>query len=1002
MDPVTIITAIMLGASGNALYNILARATELLNRPSKSYRFITEFRRKHDCELRRLYEHTEIKRLMEDYCKGFSNNILEAVRHALSDSLQMQEFRSLASDVQAILDSQELQQNMIEEGLLKLGSDHQEMRDMLIQISQGTSALLTLRSESFPSAARPASSVIDETKGKSDAINQRIKEAMTLFELNKISQSQDVLLEVLGAIRGKGEHEEELVKVYNNLGVTFNLEGPEGDYDRAINYFNSALEIRPIFVKAKINLASAYLNKDTAESIQRGYDLIQTIWAMGKTVEVLHILLWAIYHRSGSPKEVISFVESATLEIQKLIESRNSILNIVAQMYLESGQIKKALYYIGKALDIPPRNPESLALRAKALLLRAQDNNRVMSPLDIVPRLNDYTDVEEALDLFKEAEKIAEGQNVNHLLPGIQYGIATSLIWLGRHAEARDILELLRSNQLAEHLQIQIEVMRLVEHLHNRDFDLAYRTLIESRNYPQIDYFERIRIAKILLYRGAPEQSKLLLDEIEAEAETKKDFIYWLDISLVNILLENKVVAIHAVNKAKELSAGDNIDKEHRKIVLSHSSSVMLRYSKRGEDGRDSETGRLTLSIDEYQREFPEDKAVIRAKGLDENGHLTKEVRDLFLASQERYEHIRETFKTQPIITYSLPHYFSRAYADLMAHRTDPEFTIHFSTPDKEFSDGLNDSFENAEGFIFDYLSLLDLSKMDLLSFLEKLNKPLFIHEGLFSRIQQELLMNEIEELRRLWNYLRRNKRISFIDDKVGLLGDSQETDSVPDDWLIKSIKYAEDKGYALVTDDLRVLYSVRSECIRCVNVTVFLNFWLENGYIDRRIYSRALGDLAERFYVFIPFTADDLLEVVMEDNGEISLRSYHLINQIFLPGSQLVSFTSVFVEFVGKLWKMGLLPKEKVQWVKFLSIVVTKIVNEADLTKDSYPIDEVVTHLGSMWFEAIENGTDNDLMELHKVIDESLKAGFMSGARKIAEQKITERLNISRQDRKD
>ncbi|MFC1719042.1 NACHT domain-containing protein [Candidatus Poribacteria bacterium] len=129
MDPIA--TPIALGVLGNVLYNIVVKGTELLGRPSRTEEILREFRQKHADELRRLYKQTELKKLIETYHQESSDDILEKIGQAMSEVLQKPEFKSLASDIQALLDSQELQQNMIKDGFLQLKTDHAEMKKAL-------------------------------------------------------------------------------------------------------------------------------------------------------------------------------------------------------------------------------------------------------------------------------------------------------------------------------------------------------------------------------------------------------------------------------------------------------------------------------------------------------------------------------------------------------------------------------------------------------------------------------------------------------------------------------------------------------------------------------------------------------------------------------------------------------------------------------------------------------------------------------------------------------
>jgi tetratricopeptide (TPR) repeat protein len=131
-----ITTEIILGALGNALYHIVVKGTGLLSRPSKTEEVLRDLHQRHESELQSLYKQAELKKLIEAHNQESSRDILEKVGQIMSEALQKPEFRSLASDIKVLLDSQELQQNMIKDGFLQLRTDHAEMKSMLHQISQ--------------------------------------------------------------------------------------------------------------------------------------------------------------------------------------------------------------------------------------------------------------------------------------------------------------------------------------------------------------------------------------------------------------------------------------------------------------------------------------------------------------------------------------------------------------------------------------------------------------------------------------------------------------------------------------------------------------------------------------------------------------------------------------------------------------------------------------------------------------------------------------------------
>jgi hypothetical protein len=219
-------------------------------------------------------------------------------------------------------------------------------------------------------------------------------------------------------------------------------------------------------------------------------------------------------------------------------------------------------------------------------------------------------------------------------------------------------------------------------------------------------------------------------------------------------------------------------------------------------------------------------------------------------------------------------------------------------------------------------------------------------------------------------------------------------------------MKLALSRNSVFVTDDLRMFNYVKTEGIKPINIMVILNKWKKDGVIDDKMYSHAIGDLAERFYSFISYTADDLYEIALEDKGKITVRSYYLIRQIFFPGSITTSFIGVFVKFIDLFWKTGSLSEEKVAWVRFLSSVIIEAID-----KDLTPVKKmnvtdpeaqnVVNNLkpfilgfGSIWSCAIKNGSKDDVIELSKIVDEIFGKDYLARARDEAKKLIFKKLN--------
>lgn len=817
--------------------------------------------------------------------------------------------------------------------------------------------------------------IANSDPAKTDKINKDIDTAVKFIHGHDFEEAKSWLNFVLGKIiDNPTQYTTELARVYTNLSVCFHrpkIEG--GDIDQAKKYIDLALNADPDFDKAKINLASIYLSKGGKINYKKAHDLSHQLWDESdkKDPFLLRVYLWSIYHHK-SPEKAIDYYENSE-EANLLISQNEELLNLAGVIYLNVKDLKKAKELIESALEISPNSLQSLMFKAMVLMACAQKDNIIPDVFEIVTKFRDYQYIEEAERLLDQAYEIAKEGNNNYLREQIIIHMCTCLLWLRRtnQAKYKQFRKLIHIERLPLQQQQLLRIQDFGAILEERNFEGAYNLLVQSPEWNKIDYEEKNRIAHIYYLRGAPEQSKNILKQLENDAEQKKDIQFWLDMSLNEVLLDNKNMAIKAVQKAKNFSIGTNQEQE----VLSHFNTLMLRYAYSGE------TDRLMGGLFEHNKKYPDDRVIHPIKAIDEQGKPTEEIRSILLKQREWYKKVIKKFRADPrIISYFLEEIFNKTYAEILSLQNDPEFIFEFTNPDERFQKEIIDNLFQAEYIIFDYASLLNLSKMNLLGHLEKLGKQLYIAEKLFNKVQYELLIFEQEDLRRLWNFLRTSKEINIIEEAKGEMA-NYKINNVFDPWIIESIKLAKAKNAVFITDDLRFARFLRSENIKGSNSLIILKDMLARQWIDSKIYSLSIGDLAERCYTFLSYTGEDLFQIVIEDHSKITLRSYHLVNQLFLPGSIVSSFIPVFVKFIDLLWMTGSLPEDKVQWLKFLTDTILKFVYEQCEIENNKELESIVPHFAQMWIIAIQRSNRDTIIllekETAKILDKSYLVGF-------------------------
>ena len=811
----------------------------------------------------------------------------------------------------------------------------------------------------------------EKSKSKKDDINKIIDEAVQDIHKNNIEKAKQILLSVKGKIEDNlGQYKEEIVRTYNNLGVCYNRsETDGGDLDQSEKYFQLAIERNPTFIKAKINLVAVYLNKG---AFKKAYEFAAPLWNNSdkKDPQMFQKFIWAKFHFQSS-KEALEFYEKST-EAQSLVSQNEILLNLMGTMYLGEENFQKAHELADKALNLAPNTPHNLMLKARAFMQEAQTRDVIKSVFDVIPRFKDYKNIHKAGDLLNQAREILK-RDVNVRLENqIKYDLSIYMLWLKRLDEFKIIRESIDSSKLDHIQQSQMIINDVLIEIQKRNFEIAYSKLKDSKDWPQLPYREKARLAHILFLRGAPQQSRDIFLTIESEAEQKKDMWFYIDMSLNEVLLKNKPMAIKYAEKVKNFAT----DASKEEIAFPHYNAVMMRYA------RDNEADRLMTGLLEYDKKFPEHKAVWSMKVLEEDGSISEEFKSMLLKQKKWYENIKQMFREQPAPSYFLEKILKRTYAEILSFRSwdELDFRIELTLPDKTFEDNLLDNFEKGENLVFDYASLLNLSKMNLLGYLEKLGKGIYISEKLFDKIQYELLQVEQEDLRNLWRFLKDSKIIHMVDD-VEFPVEDQKYANLFDEWLVESFILAKNLKATFVVDDLRLIRFFQSEeGIKCCNSFILLKSLLSKEWIDAKIYATSIGDLAERFYTFLPFSGEDLFQIVMEDQtlmddkSKISLRAFHLVNEMFLPGSVVPSFTAVFVKFIDLLWKTGSLPEDKVKWLSFLTSKITEFVDNRIGEGSKQDLEQIVPDFVQMWIIAVQKSSKDEILLLEKRIDEIFK----------------------------
>lgn len=819
---------------------------------------------------------------------------------------------------------------------------------------------------------KAVSDLIDESPIKNDEINKAINEAVRLMHSNEIEEAKASLFLILGKVEDNPmKYKGELARIYNNLGVCFNrLKEDGGNEVRAEKYFRQAIKVVPSFNKAKINLASLYLARGDEQNLKMAYGIIKPLWDASDKKDSLmfQVFIWSIFHYE-SPQKAFTYYENDK-DIKPLVDQSEQLLNLLGTMYLGERDFDKADILAEKTCKLSPESSQNLLLKARILMARAQIKESVNYKFDLVPKFKNYEHLKEALSLLKKSLELVSAENNRFLENQIRADIYICSLWLWRtdDPEVKQIRQVIDDSKLIPEQKEQLIINDSIAALQRRDFNQSLKMLTESSLWSKLPYKEKFRIAYIFLIKGAPEEAKIIFKDLEDQAEKEKDVQFWLDMSLVEVLLNNKNLAINAAKKAREVSS--NTNKEQ--MALSHFNALMLRYASSGE------VDRLMEGMFDYDKKYPELKMIRPIKAITKDGKPTEEIKEILLKQKEWYERIRTSFRANPVPSYYLETLFKRPYIDILSRQNDPEFIIELTIPNEQFEKELLNNFNESENIVFDYASLLNLSKMNLLGYLEKFNKNLYIVEELFAKTQNELVRFEQDDLKNLWNFIRHSKSVKIIP-KMEAQSTQNVISEMFGDWVIDSIELSKTENATFVVDDLRFLQFLKTEKIKCCNSFIILKTMRDRGWIDNKIYSLSIGDLAERFYTFIPFSGDDLFQISMEDKSKITLRSYHLVNQLFLSGSIVASFTNVFVRFIEQLWKTGSLPEDKVKWLEFFTNTILDFIEKQGSVNSAQEFEKVVPDFVKLWIISVQGSNRDEIILIEKMSEEILSKPYLA-----------------------
>lgn len=804
------------------------------------------------------------------------------------------------------------------------------------------------------------------------ADDAEMQRARRLIADGKHKSAQEILLTLKEKVENS-EDKERLKKLYNNLGLCYTKSLDKEDIKKGIELLEKALDIDSNFSVPKSNLIEVIIN----QAIEARYE--QAL-KLGKE----------LYDEESNNLEYISLyihsliTNSKRDEAKKLLNSLDNIEENISKN--ESFCIAAILLYFGieedmgiatKYVDIGLKAfPDSVPLnRFKGSILMFEAEQKGYGHLgdDALPIFKDLTLVTEAVNYFQKALDLMETGSWPEFMVNqirlFRYN-ALALLHKGRKEKLLELDEYGKkiSNSLLSKDEKRNKILvDISSKLLQKDFLEAYNLVCGFIEEYNCTYKEIKKISRNFLQHASPEYAIKILSAMLDEAKEEEDFEYWALLSQCYVLIDDKNSALRIMNEAKSFFASK--DSEKYNSILSHYGAVAARYKD------NSESERMVENISELQKMLPDEKIFTPIKAIEEDGSLSAEIKEFFEKAKNDFQQKRDLFKTNPVPIYFLTvdKMFGRSFPEVMEVPRgdfDFDFVIPYNQLDKDFLEKQKSNFQSEDTFVLDYSALLNFSRTGQLGLFAALGKKVVASEYLLSIVQHDLIVSENSALRDAWNFLR--------SDSIELFTHREITDeSLPKKmreffenqmratWLTQEIDYCTKEGAVLLTDDLRLWHYLYSPEVKAkaINSFIFFQEALSLAALDKRQYSLILGELADFFYHFIPFNGEDLLNIVLDDlkkietnrvawmsfkygeySFKIARRTYHLLNQIKLPGSIHESFLSVCLEFLTKFVRLSVLEEDKIYWVLFLTNFFENFIPKERFK----PYDEILEkHIG-------------------------------------------------------
>jgi hypothetical protein len=778
------------------------------------------------------------------------------------------------------------------------------------------------RGNFFPFQVQPG---IVSSYVPNENIDAELKGSLDLINTHQFEKAKTKLFEAIGLLENATPKNKSLLsKTYHLLAVAYNRNKEiGGNFDSAEYYAQCSLRYDATYDKAEGCLASVLINKQGKENYVKSLEISESLWENSDKTnpQFLEVYLWGIC-LTKSVTDAITFFKSSA-EAQLLVEQNSILSSVIARFYLITSEPRASLDYIDNSIRLGQDQPDYYAIKGMVYHAISSVEDWINSDFELCPRLKKTDTLENAVKNYQKCISLyKEGRDNIYLREKSKKELYCCLIILD-HTNKNEIYrirETINPSYLPEEEQKSLYFFDFLFEFNCRNFSTAYNLLVNFSEWDKFPYQTKLNIARIFLKRGCPEESRKILKLLELDTKNKKDLQICVTLSFVEALLGNKTGLLQQL----EISKRESKDSHNEESTFTHIYAMINRYRDGGK-----EIDRMLACLQEHDKKFPEQKLLKAIPIGDDKENPPGEIIDIYKKAFEREQNLKKVFTEHQVPSYILADVNRLTYPEFMSRLKDPTFHLRYYPPDKYSQQELTNNFDSSKEFVFDYSSLLNLAKMDLLWELEKIPGKILIPLSLFSQIQSDLVYYENPDLRRLWNFIRLSGVISIIEVDIAP-NKYEDLLKYVNRWIVDSFELVSlGENSALLSDDYNLIRLIKSQKCNGTTSLIFLKFLVEREFIDSKTYGVALGVLADQLYIILPYSEEDLWYIATDDDCKIRLRSYHLINHITIPEVISSIYSRQIVYFIDKLWGSGALFEDKLNWMMMITERMLFAINQ-------------------------------------------------------------------------